>query len=112
LNALLAGVVELCIELDQALDGNTGNVLWRAGKAHDCAAADDGRSQAPHQLNRLLDRVSAADDVVHDDARIDFTQIYILTKHALAAFLFSPVNLFSTERIAHAESHRDAGGAG
>src|SRR2546428_10529011 len=108
-DTLLAGVVELCIELDQALDGNTVNILWRAGKAHDCTAADDGRAQAPHQLNRFLDRMPTADDVVHDDAGVDFTLIHILTKHALAAFLFGPINLFSAKRIAHAESHRDAG---
>src|SRR6266516_6337412 len=110
--ALVAGVVKLCIKLNQALDGNAGDILWRAGKAHDCTAAYDGRAQAPHQLNCLLDRVPTADDIVHDDARVDFTLIHILAKHALAAFLFRPVNLFGAKRIAHPKGYRDARGAG
>src|SRR5205814_9106175 len=71
---------------------------------------DDRRAQVAHQLHGLFDRVTATDDVVDDDARIDLALVDVLAKHALAVFLFGPVNLFCAQRVAHAESDRDAAG--
>src|ERR1700720_2619107 len=56
--------------------------------------------------------MSAADDVVDDNAGVHVALIHILTKHALAAFLLGPVDLFGAQRIAHPERHRDAAGTG
>src|SRR2546428_13389113 len=56
--------------------------------------------------------MSAADDVIDDDAGVHVSLIHVLAKHALAAFLFGPVNLFGAQRVPHAERHRDSAGAG
>ena len=39
---------------------------------------------------------------------INFALIHVLAKHALALFLFGPVDLFRVERVAHAEGDRNS----
>ena len=111
--ALVAGpsrVVELFVELDQRLNGHTFNLIRSRSEAHDRATADDGRTQAAHEFDRLFNRVTAANDVVDDNARIDVALVHILAKHALAVLLLGPVNLLRAQRVAHAESNWNSAG--
>jgi len=48
--------------------------------------------------------VTAANDVIDDDARIDLALIHVLAKSAFAVFLLGPINLFSIEGVADSES--------
>src|SRR5262249_41392285 len=56
--------------------------------------------------------MTAANDIVNDDAWIYLALIDVLPKHALATFLLGPVDLFGIKRVTHTESYRNASGTG
>src|SRR2546430_11892239 len=111
-DALGGRIEKVLVELNQRLDGHTVNIIRRRSEADDRAATDDGSAEATYQFDRLLYRVTAANNVVDNNARIDFALINVLPEHPLAAFLFGPVNLLGAERVPHTEGDRNAAGAG
>ena len=75
----------------------------RKALASDRAAADHAGAECLHECHRFFDRVSAANDVVDDNARIHLALVDVLAKHAFTFFLFSPVDLFRVKCVAHTE---------
>src|SRR5437867_10791685 len=111
-DAIRGRIEEVLVKLNQRFDGNAVNMIWRRSEAHDRAATDDGSTEATHQFDGFFYSVAAANNVVDNNAGIDLTPINVLPEHPLAAFLFGPINLLGTERVAHREGDRNAAGAG
>src|SRR6185369_17702931 len=51
--------------------------------------------------------MATANDVVNNDARINFALVHILPELALAMLLLGPVNLFRIECVAHTKRDRN-----
>ena len=112
-SAQIRGVIHVSVEFDERLNGHVFQMIRRGSEAHDCSATNDCRAKFFYQGGGLLKGVSASDDVIDDDAGINFTLIDLLAEHAFTiGFSFGPVNLFSAERVADAECHRNTAGAG
>src|SRR6185312_1476971 len=88
------------------------HLVRRGTELHDRAAANHFRSERANQLGRFFDGLSAANDVVNDDARVDLALIDVLAKHALSLFLLCPINLFGAQRVTDTEGYGNSTGTG
>ena len=103
--AIITLVIELRVKFNQRLNRHAVNLVRRGIETNDGAAADYFRAKRLDQLRGFFNRVSAANDVINNDAWVHFALVHVLAEHSFPVFAFGPVDLLGAEGIADLTSY-------